>query len=252
MINLYNEDCLVAIDSLDDKFIDLVITAPPQNLCWESDKSLDYLIYITWLTEIFKRLYLKMVSGGRICINIGDYNNGGIPVRSDVIQLMKNLGYGVYTSIIWSRYTSNETEWGTFQNPKAPSFPSPIRHILVFYKETMVIDEKGEIDLTKEEFINWASGEWNMGYSVEHRREWMVSHMDNFEEGEKYPVGFPEELPERLMKMFSYKSNDVIVFDPFMGLGTTGVVAKKLGRSFIGSEIDAKYFAIAEGILLHK
>jgi site-specific DNA-methyltransferase (adenine-specific) len=55
----------------------------------------------------------------------------------------------------------------------------------------------------------------------------------------KHPAPFPEELPLRCMKMLSY--TNAVVYDPFMGSGTTAVVAVKTGRSFIGSEISAEY-----------
>jgi DNA modification methylase len=58
-----------------------------------------------------------------------------------------------------------------------------------------------------------------------------------------HPAMFPEELPRRLIKMFSYKGD--IVLDPFSGCGTTLKVAKDLGRQFIGFEIDDKYIQIA-------
>lgn len=59
----------------------------------------------------------------------------------------------------------------------------------------------------------------------------------------EHPTEKPETLLERLI-LFGTQEND-IVLDPFMGSGTTGVVAKRLNRSFIGTEIDEKYFAIS-------
>ena len=59
-----------------------------------------------------------------------------------------------------------------------------------------------------------------------------------------HPAMFPEEIPYRLMKLLSYKGD--VVLDPFNGGGTTTLVAKKLGRKFIGIDVSEKYNKIAE------
>jgi site-specific DNA-methyltransferase (adenine-specific) len=59
----------------------------------------------------------------------------------------------------------------------------------------------------------------------------------------EHPAMFPEELPRRLMKLFSYKND--IVLDPFNGAGTTSLVARKQGRRFIGIDVSEQYCAMA-------
>lgn len=60
----------------------------------------------------------------------------------------------------------------------------------------------------------------------------------------KHPAVFPEELPKRCIKLFSYKSD--IILDPFLGSGTTAVVAEQLGRKWIGIEQNPKYVQLAK------
>jgi DNA modification methylase len=59
-----------------------------------------------------------------------------------------------------------------------------------------------------------------------------------------HPAMFPEELVERILKLFSYKSD--IVLDPFNGVGTTTAVAKKLKRKYFGIDISDKYCKVAQ------
>lgn len=120
---------------------------------------------------------------------------------------------------------------GSYCSPSSPSFPSPFEYILIFCKDSTKLLNKGETDLTKEEFIKYAYGIWEFPPETKMK---LYGH----------PAMFPEELPYRLIKMLSYKGATVL--DLFMGAGTTGVVCKKLNRSFIGIELDKNYFNIAK------
>ena len=62
-----------------------------------------------------------------------------------------------------------------------------------------------------------------------------------------HPAPFPEELPNRLIKLFSFHGDTVL--DPFIGSGTTAVSAKKLGRKFVGYDINPEYIKIAKNRL---
>ncbi len=60
----------------------------------------------------------------------------------------------------------------------------------------------------------------------------------------KHPAMFPEELVERVLKLFSYKKD--IILDPFNGVGTTSVVSKRLNRKYIGIDISREYCKVAQ------
>lgn len=239
MIQIINEDCLTGIPKLEDYSIDLVVTSPPYNVDLGNNKyhkspydlyidNKDHKEYISWLKNIFKELYKKMSIGGRICINIGDGANGSIPTSSDIIQFMKDLKYIPFTHIIWNKnQTGNRTAWGSFNDASCPSFPNTFEHILVFYKENKKLQRNvGQTDLTKEEFIDWSLAMWNFNPEFK-QKEFGHNAM------------FPEELPKRCIKMFSYTGNTVL--DPFNGLGTTAVVCLKLNRNYIGFDISKEY-----------
>lgn len=228
------------IQDLDDNSIDLLITSPPYNVDLGYNKkhkspydlyqdNKEHGDYIAWLKRIFGNVRSKMVSGGRVCINIGDGKNGSVPTHSDIIQFMTHdLNYLLMTTIIWEKnQIGNRTSWGSFQSPSCPSFPSPFEYILVFAKDTKKkVGDKDNITVGKDEFIKNSLGMWT--FAPETRQKKMGLN-----------AMFPVELPKRLIQMLSYK-NDV-VFDPFSGLGTTCVTAKYLGRQYIGFEMSVDY-----------
>lgn len=238
MNNILNIDCIKGIDLLDDSSINLCITSPPYNLWNTSDHKkieyntykddVDFIEYLKWLKNIYYKLYSKMADDGRIVINIGDKKNGGIPTHYHIIKFMFDIGYNYYTTIIWNKsQISRRTSWGSWLSPSCPSFPTPFEYILVFYKNSRKLLHRGKSDLEKEEFIKWSLAIWTMAPE---------SRMKKFE----HPAVFPEELPRRCIKMFSYI--DDIVLDIFAGVGTTCKVAKDLNRKYIGFEIDKKYY----------
>jgi DNA modification methylase len=236
-------DCLEVMKDIPDNSVDLVVTSPPYNVDLGNNKynknpydlyndNKEHQEYIEWLRDIFQVIYQKLTKGGRVCINIGDGKNGAVPTSSDILYFMKLIGYLPYTHIIWDKsQVNNRTSWGSFNSPSCPSFPTPFEHILVFCKEEKKLQNKGETDLSKKEFIEWSLALWKFA-----------------PEGNQKKIGhnamFPEELPKRCIKMFSWKN--AVVLDPFCGVGTTCVVAKKLRRKFIGIEISENYCRLAK------
>jgi site-specific DNA-methyltransferase (adenine-specific) len=96
-----------------------------------------------------------------------------------------------------------------------------------------VISEEGKGacvrgDMTKEEWMQWTLDVWFVRGS----------------RSKFHPATFPEEIPKRLIKLYTYQEE--IILDPFMGSGTTGVACKSLNRKFIGIELDPEYFEIAK------
>lgn len=233
--------CEELIPTLPDNSIDIVITSPPYNVSLGDNKynknaydtyddGISYVDYMEWLYGIFKDLKDKMVSGGRVCINIGDKQNGKIPTHSDIIQFMiKDLKYLMKTIIIWNKnQIGNRCSWGSFMSPQNPSFPTPFEFILVFCKDTY--DKKGnkeDITVTKEEFITNSLASWS--FAPESRMNKLYNH----------PAMFPIELPYRLIQQLSYKND--IVLDIFSGMGTTCLAAEMLQRRWIGFELSENY-----------
>ena len=228
------------IQELDDNSIDLLITSPPYNVdlgynakhknpydIYQDNK--DHNDYIAWLQRIFGNVKAKMVTGGRVCINIGDGRNGSVPTHSDIIQFMtRELGYIMMATIIWNKNTTgNRTAWGSYMSPSSPSFPCPYEFVLVFAKvNKKKIGNKENITVTRDEFIK---NSWAMWSFAPETRQKKMGHR----------AMFPLELPRRCIQMLSYKGDTVL--DPFNGLGSTCVVAKELERNYIGFELSDEY-----------
>ena len=233
-------DCEQLIQDLDDDSIDLLITSPPYNVNLGFNKkhknpydlyqdNRPYQEYLDWLQSIFGKVKDKMVTGGRVCINIGDKANGSVPTHSDIIQFMTHeLSYVLMTTLVWNKnQTGNRTAWGSYMSPSSPSFPTPFEYILVFAKDTKKkVGDKDKITVHKDDFIKNAWGMWT--FAPETRQKKMGLN-----------AMFPVELPKRLIEMLSYRED--VVFDPFSGLGTTCLTAKCLERNYIGFEMSVDY-----------
>lgn len=241
-IKIYNCDVFEMINDLEDNTLDLIVTSPPYNVDLGNNKynknrydiykdNLEHKEYLHWIESIFRSFFTKVKEGGRVCINIGDGKNGVIPTHSDFIQLMNDIGYSMFTTIVWDKsQIGNRTAWGSFNSPSNPSFPTPFEYVLVFFKNFKKLQWKGETDLDKKEFIDWSLALWRFAPETRMKK---IGH----------PAMFPEELPKRLIKMLSWK--DSLVCDPFSGAGTTAKVCKDIGRRFIGSELSREYCDIA-------
>ena len=116
-----------------------------------------------------------------------------------------------------------------------------MKYILIFskgnYKRERDKEEKElrKDNITKEEFIEWTKSVWTMNTESAKR----IGH----------PAPFPEELPNRLIKLFSF-TNDIVI-DPFMGSGTTAIAAIKNNRNFVGYEINEEYINLANNRILN-
>jgi DNA modification methylase len=239
------------IDELPDKSVNLIITSPPYNIDLGNkkvkskrfkkyDEYEDNISHEQFLNDrriFFEKAKRILKDDARIIINISDDKNGRIPLGADIVHLMvRELGYKMYTTIVWnkSNQTSNRCSWGSFMSPVAPSFPTPFEWIYVFYNKTPKLIHRGITDLDRKEFVDWSLAYWN--FSGE-------SKMKQFD----HPAMFPEELPKRCIKMFSFKGD--VVLDPYNGVGTTCLVAKKFDRKYIGIDLSEEYCKKAESRL---
>ena len=243
-------DSLQLVKELDDNSVDLVITSPPYNVDLGNNKyhkdpydlyndNKDHNDYIDWLQSLFGDIKEKLVTGGRVCINIGDGKNGSVSTHSDIIQFMvRELNYILMTTIIWNKnQTGNRTAWGSYMSPSSPSFPCPYEFVLVFAKDKKKkVGDKENITVTRDEFIKNSWAIWSFAPETRQRK---MGHR----------AMFPLELPRRCIQMLSYRGDTVL--DPFNGLGSTCVAAKELGRNYIGFDMSEKYCEISKVRIKH-
>lgn len=222
----------------------LMITSPPYNVSKEYDNDLSLNEYLNLLKNCFAETYRVLVDGGRACINIANIGRKPyIPLSDYVSKIMIEIGFNMRGEIIWNKSAGAgiSTAWGSFQSASNPILRDVHEYILIFskgnYKRERDKEEKElrKDNITKEEFIEWTKSVWTMNTESAKR----IGH----------PAPFPEELPNRLIKLFSF-TNDIVI-DPFMGSGTTAIAAIKNNRNFVGYEINKEYINLANNRILN-
>lgn len=217
-----------------DNSVHLMITSPPYNVSKEYDEDLSLQEYLQLLENSFRETFRVLINGGRACINIANLGRKPyIPLSDYISKLMIDIGFTMRGEIIWNKAASASpsTAWGSWQSAANPILRDVHEYILVFSKGDYKREKKGKKDtITKEQFMEWTKSIWTM--NTERARR--IGH----------PAPFPEELPYRLIQLYSFKGD--IILDPFMGSGTTAVAAIKAERKFVGYDISQKYIELAE------
>jgi site-specific DNA-methyltransferase (adenine-specific) len=211
----------------------LMITSPPYNVSKEYDNDLSLKDYLLLLENSFKETYRVLVNGGRACINVANLGRKPyIPLSDYISQIMIKTGFNMRGEIIWNKAASASpsTAWGSWLSAANPILRDIHEYILVFSKGDYQRQKSSkENTITKEQFMEWTKSVWTM--NAESARK--IGH----------PAPFPEELPYRLIQLYSFK--DDIVLDPFMGSGTTAISALKSERKFVGYDISNEYIELA-------
>ncbi|NLH60128.1 MAG: site-specific DNA-methyltransferase [Ignavibacteriales bacterium] len=217
-----------------DNSVHLMITSPPYNVSKEYDEDLSLKEYLQLLENSFRETYRVLVNGGRACINVANLGRRPyIPLSDYISKMMIDIGFNMRGEIIWNKAASASpsTAWGSWQSAANPILRDIHEYILVFSKGDYKRDKgKKENTITKEQFMEWTKSIWTMNAESARR----IGH----------PAPFPEELPYRLIQLYSFKGD--IILDPFMGSGTTAVAAIKSERKFVGYDISQEYIDLSE------
>jgi site-specific DNA-methyltransferase (adenine-specific) len=210
-----------------------MVTSPPYNVKKEYDEDLSLHEYRTLLRTVFKETYRVLVTGGRACINVANLGRKPyIPLHSYIIEDMLDIGFYMRGEIIWNKASSASpsTAWGSWQSAANPVLRDIHEYILIFSKESFSRKKGQKKDtITKEDFLEWTKSVWTFP-AVSAKS---IGH----------PAPFPEELPHRLIQLYTY--NEDVVLDPFCGSGTTCLAALKDGRHYIGYDIEPAYIKLA-------
>ncbi len=234
---------------LKDGEVDLIITSPPY---WHIKdygvfKQIGYgqtlHTYLQDLYLVWKECFRVLRSGGRMCINVGDQFSRAIiygrykviPIHAEIIAQCEDIGFDYMGAIIWQKKTTMNTTGGANVMGSYPFPPNGI--VEIDYEFILIFKKPGKIKkvsktikeiskLTKEEWKEYFSGHWRFSGAKQIGHEAM----------------FPDELPKRLIKMFSFVGDTIL--DPFLGSGTTLKVALELNRNAIGYEINKNFLPI--------
>ena len=235
-----------AMRLIPDQSVQLIITSPPywQLKDYGSEEQIgfhdNYETYINNLNLVWQECSRVLSDGCRLCVNIGDQFARSvyygrykvIPIRTEIIRFCETIGMDYMGAIIWQKTTTMHTSgggavMGSFPYPRNGILKMDYEFILLFKKlgtaPKPTPEQKAHSAMTKEEWNQYFSSHWNF------RGAKQTEHL----------AMFPEELPRRLIKMFSFPGETVL--DPFTGSGTTSLAAKHLGRNSIGYEINRNF-----------
>jgi len=221
------------MDELPDASVHLMVTSPPYNASKEYDQDLSLEEYLQMLEKVWRETFRVLVPGGRACINTANLGRKPyIPLHKYLMEIMNDLGFLMRGEIIWDKGSSasQSTAWGSWQSASNPVLRDVHEYILVFSKNSFK-RERGDKEntISRDEFLEWTKSVWTFP-AISARK---IGH----------PAPFPEELPHRLIQLYSFKGD--VILDPFAGSGTTCLVASQDGRHYIGYEINKKYVALA-------
>lgn len=206
----------------------------------------DYETYLGWLDRVFREVLRVTKPGGFCAIVIGTVllNGRHYPVPFDLIARLSRSGWEFHQDIIWHKCTAGVKRAGvTIQKPY-PGYYYPnimTEYILIFRKPGTPIYQQTDraarirsaYSINRLFTLDIANNVWHIAPVPPN----VIDH----------PCPFPEEIPYRLIQLYSYKND--LVLDPFVGSGQTTKMAKYLKRKFVGYETIEKYVQLAEARL---
>jgi site-specific DNA-methyltransferase (adenine-specific) len=258
--NIYHEDCKDFMKRAISHGIrvDVIVTSPPYNINKEYGSYRDNKgrkDYLDWLYEIAQLSYSILKNNGSFFLNIG-----GTPsypmLPFEVIENFRKAEYQLQNTIHWIKSISFEKtdvgknngirdySIGHFKPIVSDRYLTDIQeYIFHFTKEGNVKLNKRAIGVPYQDKTN--IGRWKSATQDKRDRGnvWFIPY-PTIQESRYHPAVFPEKLPYLCIKMHGVKP-DMLVYDPFMGIGTTALACIKLGVNYMGTEIDADYIKVA-------
>lgn len=239
-------DCFAFAPDLVGK-ITLAVTSPPYHNAisyenhakdptanYRSRYSLDYANdYMNLLNSIWDATFEMLSPGGYLAVNVGSVldNSYHYPLAEDIINELTRMGKWNYVrSIFWHKVTAGVKRAGSVIQHPYPSYWHPN----IMTEHIILVRKPGPIRLPNEDVPkDWLQPVWDLA-PVPPKTV-------------KHPAPYPEDLPHRLIRMFTL-SNEWVM-DPFNGAGATTKAASDLGRSAVGFDIEKKYIALAKSRL---
>ena len=230
-------DSLNVLRQMPDNCTDLVFTSPPYNFGLEygtASDAMDWEQYFKQLFAVLDECIRVLKHGGRLVVNVQPLFSDYIPSHHLISKHLMDRGLIWKGEILWEKnnYNCKYTAWGSWNSPSSPYLKYTWEFIEVFCKGGLKKEgDKQNIDITIDEFKTWVLAKWSV---APERNMKKYGH----------PAMFPEEIANRVLKLFSFRGD--FILDPFNGAGTTTLVANKTGRNYLGIDISQEYCDIAE------
>jgi len=235
------------MSEIKDSSVHLAVTSPPYFNAPFDYKGLfkDYEQYLGVLRKMAKESFRVLADGRIFVLNIDDMlvNGDKFPIVADAIKIFQEAGFRYRDRIVWKKpdgYLRISRRSGVILQNPYPMYFYPdnlLESIIIFQKGkfdyksiSKEVREKSKVDTKEIQEKKWYMTLWEMNNVMPNQVL------------EKDIAAFPEELPYRAIKLFSYA--DETVLDPFAGSGTTMKIARNLGRNSIGVEIKKSLIPI--------
>lgn len=235
---------------IEDGSVHLAVTSPPY---WQLKDyghpgqigfHQSYEEYVNDLNMVWQECFRVLHPGCRMCVNVGDQFSRAIhygryklmSIQSEVIRFCETLGMDYMGTIVWQKVTTTRTTggaaiMGSYPFPRNGMIKVDYEHILLFKKLGEAPKPSREVKersrLTRDEWNEYFAGHWRIPGARQ----------------DTHVAVFPEEIPRRLVKMFSFWGETVL--DPFAGSGTTLKAAADLGRGSVGYEVNPAFIGHA-------
>src|SRR3990167_2433430 len=243
---IYNEDCLLTMKRMPNDFVDMTLTSPPY------DNLRDYKGYTFDFESIAKELFRITKQGGVVVWVVGDATINGSESGTSFKQALffKEIGFNLHDTMIWRKTTvpqsgnryEPEFEYMFILSKGAPKTFNPIKIQKIYKDNREFRNGQRNKDGTFDQLKVGQQKDKPMG------NIWAISTGGGIATADKYAYEHPAIFPEKLaaQHIVSWSNEKEIVYDPFIGSGTTGKMAVLLKRNYIGSEISAEYTKLAE------
>lgn len=258
---IYQEDCLTFMDKLREQLInvDIIVTSPPYNISKEYGSYRDNKErneYLYWLYQIAQKSISILKDDSSFFLNIGGTPSDQF-LPFEAANEFSRAGYQLQNTIHWIKSISFEKEdvgkTNGFRHDFSIGHFKPIiserfltdahEYIFHFTRSGNVKLDKLGIGVPYQDKTN--IGRWKS--AKQDRRDrgntWFIPY-PTITEGRPHPAVFPEKLPYLCIKLHGIRE-DMIVYDPFMGIGTTALACLLLNVDYLGTEIDERYVKIA-------
>ncbi len=245
---IYNEDCLLTMGKMPNDFVDLTVTSPPY------DNLRNYHGYSFDFKSISKELYRVTKNGGVVVWVVGDATIKGSETGTSFRQALhfKEIGFNLHDTMIYLK--------NNFANPASNRYHQVFEYIFILVKNKLKtfnpIKDRKNIYIgqkahgknrTKDGWRDNTSGETKNEFGMRHN-VWKYTtgggHVSKDKIAYKHPAIFPEELVKD--HIVSWSNQNDLIYDPFLGSGTTAKMSVLLKRNWIGSEISKEYCDIVK------
>jgi len=227
------------MDSLEKDSIHLIVTSPPyfnakEYSHWDSLEG-----YLNDVKKTLRECFRVLKPSRKFCLNISDLPEKGpsgvkwIPLGAELLKVCMNVGFELVDRVFWLKTPMKGFYYGSLPYPPSPLIYDSVEYIFILRKpgksdySHLSKEQKEASKLTREEYAEYT------------KQIWTIRRVREKENVDGHIAPFPDELPRRCLKLYSFVGETVL--DPFGGSGTTTKMAIENKRNSILYEINNEY-----------